>query len=217
VLESALEVVMSVTHVAALYVLERSSPYAAIDGVDLWPKSRDARLYAGPWPVVAHPPCGHWSRSVAHLTRDVPEHDPELALIAVAQVRRWGGILEHPRRSKLWDVAELALPRPAPYGTAPMLAPRDDLGGFSMEVRQCDWGHKAEKLTWLYFCHVDPACVILPEPRPALPPPEDRRRQKRRSTPRCWGDWLGPTERKRTVPALARWLVGLAATARPPR
>lgn len=225
------------TRVAALYVLQRSSPYAAIDGVDLWPKTRDARRYAGPWPVVAHPPCGHWSRSVAHLTHDVPEHDPELALIAVGQVRRWGGVLEHTGRSLAWDaesaarrpilaplareVADLALPRPAPYGTVPALAPRDDFGGFSLEVRQCAWGDRRRKTTWLYFCHVDPELVILPKPRLPPPPPEHipprRRRDGEGLYARSWSDAMSSQERKRTVPALARWLVDIAATARPPQ
>ena len=43
--------------VAALYV-DPAGPYANQTGVDLVvPESRDARLYAGPHPVVAHPPC----------------------------------------------------------------------------------------------------------------------------------------------------------------
>lgn len=41
--------------VAALYV-EADGPYSRVEGVDLWPESRDARKYAGPHPVVAHPP-----------------------------------------------------------------------------------------------------------------------------------------------------------------
>lgn len=205
--------------VAALYVLAKSSHYSAIEGVDLWPESRDATLYAGPWPVITHPPCGHYSRSVARLTHDTPEHDPRLAPIAVGQVRRWGGVLEHPRRSKLWDLADLALPRPAPYGASPMLAPRDHFGGFSLEIRQCDWGDKRRKPTWLYLCHVDPARVTLPAQRaPALPPnhiPPRRRRDGEGLYARSWSDAMNPTERKRTVPDLARWLVDLAATAAP--
>ena len=47
--------------VAALYV-ETNGCYYNLPGVDPWDKARDARLYAGPWPVVAHPPCQRWCR-----------------------------------------------------------------------------------------------------------------------------------------------------------
>ncbi|TXH11946.1 MAG: hypothetical protein E6R03_13795, partial [Hyphomicrobiaceae bacterium] len=46
--------------VAALYV-EAGGCYA-LPGVDCWPQERDARLYRGCDPVVAHPPCQRWGR-----------------------------------------------------------------------------------------------------------------------------------------------------------
>lgn len=45
--------------IAALYV-EKNGVYYGLPDVDPWDKERDARLYAGPWPVVAHPPCSTW-------------------------------------------------------------------------------------------------------------------------------------------------------------
>jgi hypothetical protein len=47
--------------IAALYVEERGV-YSGLEGVDVWGVSRDARRYAGPYPVVAHPPCERWGR-----------------------------------------------------------------------------------------------------------------------------------------------------------
>lgn len=47
--------------VAALYV-EPDGVYASADSVELWDEARDARSYAGPHPVVAHPPCQRWGR-----------------------------------------------------------------------------------------------------------------------------------------------------------
>ena len=40
--------------VAALYV-EPKGCYVGVAGVDAWDEARDARRYAGPYPVVAHP------------------------------------------------------------------------------------------------------------------------------------------------------------------
>lgn len=77
--------VVAVT-VAALYV-ERGGPYFGMPGVDPWDIERDARTYAGPHPVVAHPPCGPWGE-LRHLYKG-NEHD--IAPIAVEQVRKWGG------------------------------------------------------------------------------------------------------------------------------
>lgn len=45
--------------VAALYV-ETGGCYFGLEDVDPWDIHRDARLYPGPWPVVAHPPCERW-------------------------------------------------------------------------------------------------------------------------------------------------------------
>lgn len=47
--------------VAVLYAYA-DGPYAGLDGVDVWDVTRDARTYAGPHPVVAHPPCERWGR-----------------------------------------------------------------------------------------------------------------------------------------------------------
>lgn len=40
--------------IAALFV-QRDGCYWNLEGVDPWDEARDARLYDGPYPVVAHP------------------------------------------------------------------------------------------------------------------------------------------------------------------
>lgn len=49
------------TPVAALFVA-RGGCYFGLPDVDPWDEQRDARLYVGPYPVVAHPPCERWGR-----------------------------------------------------------------------------------------------------------------------------------------------------------
>src|SRR5262245_25677806 len=110
--------------------------------VDPWGIDRDARRYAGPLPIVAHPGCGPWGR-LAHLYRG-DEHDCGPAAIAAA--RLWGGVVEHPAHSKLWQFCELPLPDGSP----------DPHGGFTIAVDQVAWGHVARKRSWLYVVGVDP-------------------------------------------------------------
>lgn len=144
--------------IAALYVAKGGCYYGLPD-VDPWDKDRDARLYAGPWPVVAHPPCGPWG-AIRHLT--VPgrkrRDDADCMPYAVAAVRRWGGVLEQPAGS----VAFRAFGMPHP-GEFP-----DEHGGWSVEVCQVEWGHPARKRTWLYI--VGTRAVDLSPPHPGRVP-----------------------------------------------
>jgi len=131
--------------IAALYCDARG-PYIGRPGVDAWPKSRDAKLYVGPLPIVAHPDCGPWSK----LRHMCTKQDPECGKVAIRQVRENGGVLEHPEHSKLFDWG--GLPKP---GDA-----TDHWGGRTYAVDQCDWGHKCRKPTWLYVVRVDQAWTM---------------------------------------------------------
>lgn len=134
--------------VAALYV-DRNGPYPSIPGVDCWTKERDARKYSGPHPVVAHPPCGSWG-TLRHLATHAM-NDRDCAPRAVEAVFLWGGALEQPARSKLWEYC--GLPRPHER-TNPARE------GFSIEVEQVAWGHVARKRTWLFFFGIDVDLVM---------------------------------------------------------
>jgi hypothetical protein len=177
--------------VAALYVDTARGPYQSIPGVDCWGIERDATQYAGPWPVVAHPPCGHWGRYFYRA-----HDDGHTGPIAVDQVRRWGGVLEHPRASRLWT--HCGLPRP---GDLP-----DEWGGWSAEIEQGDWGHRAQKPTWIYVV----GAGSLPPMPPRRPPPV--------RTGRARGvlEVMSKAQRHLTPPAFAAWLVEIAARCQPP-
>jgi hypothetical protein len=128
-------------NVAALYV--RNDSIYKMLGVDCWDIERDARNYQGPHPVIAHPPCRAWGK-LRKFAR--PRHDEkELAITAVNQVRKWGGVLEHPASSSLWP--EINLPAPGSV---------DSFGGFSIMVFQSWFGHRAVKKTLLYIVGISP-------------------------------------------------------------
>lgn len=133
--------------IAALFVQEGGA-YYGLDDVDPWPESRDARLYAGPWPVVAHPPCNRWAQPLAQVNQTRYGHrvgdDAGCFESALASVRRWGGVLEHPANSAAWD--RFDLPAPPPSGGWV----RGFCGGWTCYVEQGHYGHPARKRSWLY-------------------------------------------------------------------
>ncbi|MDE2441397.1 MAG: hypothetical protein KGP14_10255 [Betaproteobacteria bacterium] len=131
--------------VAVLFA-RADSHYKALTGVDVWDAERDARRWPGGCPVVAHPPCRAWGQLRA-LANPRPD-EKALAIYAVEQVRKFGGVLEHPKNSTLWPT--LGLPRPGE---------RDEFGGWTLPIYQRWWGHRAEKPTLLYIVGCAPADV----------------------------------------------------------
>lgn len=133
--------------IAALYV-QRGGCYYELPNVDPWDDERDARLYAGPHPVIAHPPCQRWGRywsggpsaNVKRLKGD----DGGCFDRALWAVRTFGGVLEHPEASHAWKWFGLNRPEPGTWIAA------DDFGGWTCQVEQGHYGHPARKKTWLY-------------------------------------------------------------------
>jgi hypothetical protein len=139
--------------IAALFVAEMG-PYVGLPYVDAWTKDRDARLYAGPYRVVAHPPCERWGRywhgGPSARVRRVKGDDGGCFLMALEAVRKWGGVLEHPAASSAWSSFGLKEP---PRSGGWIVA--DWRGGWTCCVDQGHYGHRAQKATWLYAVGVD--------------------------------------------------------------
>ncbi len=134
--------------IAALYVTEGGC-YFGLPHVDPWGESRDARRYAGPHPVVAHPPCQRWGRFWHGSTRKPHQfklgEDGGCFKSALAAVRKWGGVLEHPCDSRAWEIFGLT----SPERFAGWQSAGDGLG-FTCYVEQGHYGHMSRKPTWLY-------------------------------------------------------------------
>jgi len=115
------------------------SDYKQSSRFDCYDKARDATSYDGSASIIAHPPCRAWG-VLAHMAKPAAG-EKELALWAVDKVRQNGGILEHPKGSKLWRRKNLPL-----VGGFP-----DAWGGFCILIDQYDFGHVASKPTILYI------------------------------------------------------------------
>lgn len=150
------------TAVAALYV-ETGGAYFGLSGVDPWDEQRDARLYDGPHPVVAHPPCQRWgSLAFVNYARwggehNRPRNDGGCFASALHAVRLWGGVLEHPAKSRAWDW--FGLTRPIERGWT-----QCKTGGWVCEVWQSAYGHRANKATWLYASGLVPPALDWSRP-----------------------------------------------------
>lgn len=184
--------------VAALYVSPRG-PYPHMPGVECWDEKRDARLYGGSHPVVAHPPCNRWAH-FAELNykrwggeHNRPGNDGGCFENALKNVRLWGGVLEHPAESKAWPAYGLTPPPTSGWG-------RVSNREWVCEVWQSAYGHKARKRTWLLYVGRPPTAANW---------------TRRPGTHQCGGfDIIKPvlskSEAIHTPPAFAEWLVALA-------
>lgn len=177
--------------ISALFV-RHNSVYKSL-GIDCWDKKRDAMQWAGSNPIICHPPCAQWGklRSFAHSNAQ----EKIMALWCIDQIRIHGGILEHPRHSKI--VEEAKLPLPGEY---------DQYGGYTLYIDQFNFGHKAKKETLLYIC----GC-----PKDQLPPIPIRFDR----IDYVMGTWKGmksskkivtKSEREHTPAGLALWMIEVA-------
>lgn len=181
-----------------------------------WGVDRDARSYRGPEEVVAHPPCQLWT-NMAHVNykrypkpKNKPGNDDGMFAFALAAVRRWGGVLEHPKGSRAWDAFALEKPTPGRWGLAVGGVGATDkhypaCAYWIAEVCQATYGHKAQKMTWLLYA--------------GRRPPFDLNWQVKEGTHQIgWFDRIKPTLGKReasaTPPAFAELLIRLARWSR---
>lgn len=208
--------------IAALYV-ETGGSYFGLDGVDPWDEPRDARLYTGPYPVVAHPPCQRWGKLWAGQPlwikrtgeRKVKGDDGGCFAAGLASVRQWGGILEHPWGSHAWPHFGLNVP-PRSGG---WISTGD--GGWTCCVEQGRYGHYARKPTLLLAYHVELPELDwgIGEPRldPAIVERMGLKRAKRLGEVGGRGGGQNSAPRIGTPPAFRDLLIGIARTAQAER
>jgi hypothetical protein len=226
--------------VAALFVQPRGV-YYGIPGVEPWGlPERDAREYAGPHPVVAHPPCGRWCRLAGLVEKRwgyKKGDDGGTFAAALRAVRTYGGVLEHPAYSDAFKVHGIAPPMGGGWQRA-------FCGGWVCHVEQWHYGHRAKKATWLYAFGVGalPSMIWGRTPDNAEPAyvtdgGGDVERGRERpalverwsSRPRALGSWcgnhvkdgedrkrLGKKEASATPPAFRDLLLSIARSSPPP-
>jgi hypothetical protein len=181
--------------IAALFV-DPKGCYAGLPDVDPWDEARDARKYAGPHPVVAHPPCERWSQmnnvNAARWGYKMGE-DGGCFASALESVRKWGGVLEHPAETAAFRAH--GIPRPSRAWSKTIF------GDWICEVNQAAYGHRATKRTWLLY-------------RGSQPPPPLIFKNVRGTHQIGWFDMtllpLPKKERAATPPAFRDVLLGIA-------
>ena len=180
----------------------RDSIYKSLD-CDVWDEDRNALEWQGGNPVVCHPPCRAWGQ-LRHMAKPI-FGERDLAIWAIAKVREFGGVLEHPYKSVLW--IELNLPEPGFV---------DDYGGFTLPIFQSWFGHKADKPTKLYICGLPrknmPAIPLVLGDAKYICGTSGRRVNGTRLRPGDLGyrPEISKSEREHTPLALAQWLCEVA-------
>jgi len=134
--------------IAALFV-ETGGCYYNLPYVDPWDIHRDARKYNGPHPIVAHPPCQRWGRFWHGSTRKPHQFklgdDGGCFHAAIAAVRAFGGVLEHPADTHAWTVHGILAPERG-AGWMPC-----GVHSWTCYVEQGQYGHVARKGSWLLY------------------------------------------------------------------
>ena len=120
------------------------SNYDLFNCFSTYNRHRNAFTFSERTPLIAHPPCRLFSRLRQFSTADRKEK--QCAYFALAQVRMFGGILEHPRSSTLWK-----------NGNFNLSGEIDIYGGFLRSVNLSWFGFPAEKKTMLYFVGISPS------------------------------------------------------------
>ena len=173
----------------AVLCARNGSIYHEISGADVFCKKRGAASYVGSCPVVCHPPCRLWGRlrQFAETAGTVNERSAEkfLGVWCADQVRYYGGVLEHPSYSTLWDVC--GLPRPGEKSPE----------GVTISSPQYWFGHRARKSTWLFVARM--RLDEIPTIPYRLEAPDMKEVCR-----------MGRGKREHTPPDLAKWLVDLA-------
>ena len=137
--------------IAVLYAM-KTSGYYEVSNCDVWDEERDARKYNSTFPIIAHPPCQRWSvmwwGGPTAKKRYKLGDDHGCFRSALAFVRKYGGVIEHPMYTRAYQYFNIAKP-PLHGGWRNA----DEYGGVVCQVNQRFYGHIGNKPTWLYACH----------------------------------------------------------------
>ena len=108
---------------------EAGSTYNDLDA-EVWGIERDAMTWEGGRPAIYHPPCRLWGQLRQFST--APACERLTGIWAIHMVSQFGGVLEHPVGSTLFN----EIPKNYP--------------GFMSVINQCWFGHPFRKRTKLY-------------------------------------------------------------------
>lgn len=113
--------------------------------------------------MIAHPPCQRWCQlarvNEARYGLKVGD-DGGCFAHALDCVRRFGGVLEHPALTLAWTRFNLLRPVRGRWSCTLFDS------GWVTEVHQRNYGHPANKATWLYYMGPEPPALDWSDPAP---------------------------------------------------
>lgn len=168
--------------ITTILFTKKNSIYKELN-TDTWDITRDATKYTGTEPVIAHPPCRAWG-NYRHMAKPTPG-EKYLAIWAIRKIRQNGGVLEHPKGSTLWKRLKLPKGKDQP----------DHWGGWTLNIDQKWFGHRAKKNTNLYIVGTTKKNI------PGIPITLEKHITTIEN--------MGKPEREKTPKALAIWLIQL--------